>query len=281
MNADRLKAVIVSASSDIGTAMCERWRSRGWSIFGTYRTESPSVERLRDAGDKLIHCDLSVDSSLRKACVELRDQCPRWDVLVLCPGAQEPVCSFANCNFDEWKKSVKVNFISQLRIVHELLPNRNLKNELGACVLFFAGGGTNNATINYSSYTISKVALIKMCELLDAEIPDARFVIVGPGWVKTKIHNATVKAGSLAGDNYERTNYKLQSDECTPMKDVLDCCDWLVDSPKQVISGRNFSVVFDMWSTEELSQKLKEDLNMYKLRRFGNDRLIRKEQENK
>jgi len=274
MNSGELKAVIVSASSDIGAAMCERWRSRGWKIYGTYRTESHVVEKSREAGDKLIHCDLNVETSVKRACRELREKCARWDVLVLCPAALEPVGSFTKCDFDEWERSVKINFTNQLRIMHELLPTRNAENEIGPCVLFFAGGGINKATVNYSSYTVSKIALIKMCELLDAEIRDARFMVLGPGWVKTKIHNATIQAGSLAGDNYEKTKYMLENNVCTPMKDVLDCCDWLIKSPKQTVSGRNFSVVFDMWKKEELAQKLEKNYDMYKLRRFGNEWLI-------
>jgi NAD(P)-dependent dehydrogenase (short-subunit alcohol dehydrogenase family) len=36
VGADR-KAIVVSASSDIGTAMCRRWLARGWTVAGTYR----------------------------------------------------------------------------------------------------------------------------------------------------------------------------------------------------------------------------------------------------
>lgn len=143
-------------------------------------------------------------------------------------------------------------------------------------VLLFAGGGTNNATVNYSAYTISKIASIKMCELLDAEIADTRFVIVGPGWVKTKIHQATLAAGEkLAGANYQKTIFKMASNECTPMDEVMDCCEWLFNSPRELVSGRNFSTVFDKWGSPELQIALAKDLNMYKLRRYGNNQLVK------
>jgi NAD(P)-dependent dehydrogenase (short-subunit alcohol dehydrogenase family) len=142
-------------------------------------------------------------------------------------------------------------------------------------VLFFSGGGTNNATTYYSAYTVSKIALIKMCELLDAELPGCRFMILGPGWVKTKIHEATLRAGGRAGANYQRTIEKLGGSECTPMENVLDCCDWLIELPRNLVSGRNFSVVFDRWGEPELEKKLAAEPHMYKLRRFGNDWLVR------
>lgn len=256
--------------------MAQRWRKKAWKVFGTYRTKSNTTAELSEIGVELIHCDLSDNGSVQKACLELRNLCPLWDNLILSAGTQEPIGSFLNCNFNDWADSIKINFTNQLRIVKELLPTRNTKNKLGSLILFFAGGGTNNTTVNYSAYTISKIALIKMCELLDTEISDTRFVIVGPGWVKTKIHEETIKAGIRAGENYEKTKYKLSSNEFTSMNEVLDCCDWLIRSPRDVISGRNFSVVFDKWGTEELSRKLINDFNMYKLRRHGNDVLVRK-----
>ena len=269
-------AIIIAASSDIGSAMARRWKKKAWNVFGTYRKKANTTDDLSEIGVQLIHCDLSDNGSIQKACLKLRNLCPPWDNLILSAGLQEPIGSFINCNFDDWAESIQVNFTNQLRIVQELMPARNTANVLGPCVLFFAGGGTNNATVNYSAYTISKIALIKMCELLDAEIPDTRFVIVGPGWVKTKIHEATLKAGIRAGENYDKTKYKISINEFTSMSEVLDCCDWLIRSPRNVISGRNFSVVFDMWGTEELSRKLTGDLDMYRLRRHGNDLLLRK-----
>ena len=279
MKKENLKVIIISISSDIGMALCNSWIPKGWEIFGTYRTNSPILDKLKDKGVRIVSCDLSCVEEIKKACSKLKSICPEWDVLILCAGTQEPIGPFLDNNFKDWKESVNINLISQLNVVHELLPNRNKKQELGPCVLFFAGGGTNNATVNYSAYTLSKIALIKMCELLDAEIVDTRFKILGPGWVKTKIHKQTLKASENAGQNYKKTKDKLYSSECTPMDDVVECCEWIIKSPRNIVGGRNLSVVFDMWGSGKLSKKLQADSNMYKLRRYGNDFLIRKKGE--
>lgn len=229
--------------------MARRWQARGWEISGTYRTPSSEVERLRKLGVRIFHCDLlnaqSVDS--------LPSLCLTWDVLVMCPGTLEPVGGFADCRFEEWEESLTVNFTRQMRVLRKMLPFRNRSSKLGACVLFFAGGGVNSAPVNSSAYTVSKIALIKMCELLDAEIPDTRFVIVGPGWVDTKIHKTRPEDISFI-----------------PMDRVLDCCDWVIDSPREVVGGRNFSVAFDGWGTRHLAEILRKYPDIYKLRRCGN-----------
>ncbi len=250
MTKRKCSAIIISISSDIGAALARRWKDRGWDVFGTYRTPSPGVDQLRHLGIRIFHCNLldiqSVDS--------LQSLCLDWDVLVMCPGTLEPVSSFADCSFDEWEKSLAVNFTRQMRILQVMLPFRNRNSGLGACVLFFAGGGVNSAPLNSSAYTVSKIALIKMCELLDAEIPDSRFAIVGPGWVDTKIHRES----------------RPKHVKSAPMDRVLDCCDWIIDSSREVVGGRNFSVVSDRWGTRGLVEQLIEYPNIYKLRRCGN-----------
>lgn len=277
MKEDKRSVIVISASSDIGAAICSHWLTRGWDVFGTYRKRSQAVDELRSQRVKLISCDISDSLSVGDACSSLRALCPQWDVLVLCSGTQEPVGAFIECKFDDWEDSLRVNFAGQMRVIHELLPARSLHASISPIVLLFAGGGTNDAPPNYSAYIVSKIALIKMCELLDAEIPDTRFAIIGPGWVKTKIHEATLRAGKRAGTNYQRTVDKLAGDELTPIEQVLDCCDWLVSAPHDVIGGRNFSVVFDKWGTEELAKILTKDPNMYKLRRYGNERILKNE----
>ena len=222
MSEQKRTAIIISVSSDIGTAMFHRWRAKGWRVGGTYRTRSPALEAMEAQGLHAVYCDLANKQTMVDAISELEKECSEWDVLVLAPGSQEPIGAFAECDFDAWESGVLVNFVSQLRMVHGLLAcRRRVDSELDPIVLFFAGGATNRATVNYSAYTISKIALIKMTELLDAEIPNARFAIVGPGWVKTKIHTATLNAGAgQAGTNYQQTINKLSSDECTPVEIV-------------------------------------------------------------
>ena len=265
------KAIVVGASADIGAALCEDWIEKGWEVYGTYRTTSEEVKRLQSKLLSMINCDLSNKESVEAACNKLKKEVKDWDVLVLAPGLQDPVKLFSECNFEEWAESIEVNFTNQVRVAHHLLPNRRRSEARSPTVLFFAGGGTNNATVRYSAYTISKIALIKMVELLAAEIQDVKFIIIGPGWVKTKIHNSTLKAGQNAGENYKLTIDKLGGNECTPMGKVVECCNTLIKGSKELLTGRNFSVVFDKWGTEELDVLLAKYPDMYKLRRYGNN----------
>lgn len=268
-----MQGIIISITSDIATAMALRWQKMGWNLCGTYCTQGENFSLLKNT-IPLVHCDLSDRNSLDTAVKNLTQHMPVWDFIIFATGSQEPIGPFSDTNIDEWMASIHINFLHQMYVLHQLLPYKN-PDITEKAVLFFAGGGTNNTVINYSAYTISKIALIKSCELLDSEIDDVKFSIIGPGWVKTKIHEATLKVGDKwAGHNFEKTKAKLQSDECVSVEQVINSFEWTLSQSKKVVGGRNFSTQFDQWGTAELADLLIKDVNMYKLRRNGNDTLI-------
>jgi len=214
--------------------------------------------------------DLMEFSSVRAAAEELSDE--PWSRLVLAAGSQEPVGLFDVVDPEEWGRSIESNFVRQFQFLALMLPfrSRNLLEQ--PKVLSFAGGATNRATTHYSAYTVSKIASIKMTELLAAEYLDVAFSILGPGWVKTKIHEATVEAGAMAGKNFHETIRHLKENDFFPMDRVVDAVNWIMNAPPEAVSGRNFSAVHDPWGSDSLIRALLDDEDMYKLRRAGNDR---------
>ena len=260
-------AIIVSVSSDIGTAVAKDLLAKGTQVVGSFRTASAATEELENLGVQLIHCDFSQKDSVLKASKDLLKHSASWDQLIVCPATQEPFGPFEKIDFEEWRLSIDVNFTNQMQFLRELLPFRNTSQELEPLVLFFAGGGPNKATKNYSAYSVSKVALIKMCELLDAEIEDTRFVIVNPGWVKTKSQHKMLEMGKDIGVDFERTLKKFESDDWTPVEDVVKCCRWVIDTPRELVGGRYFGVEFDSWEKPEFVDWLRQDSNLCKMRR--------------
>lgn len=263
--------IIISISSDIGYHLAKDWLSKGYLVSGTYRTKNSYCDELERMGVNLFQCDLSDVTSIEKSIYLLKKQ-KKWDALTIATGSQEPIGDFLKCEFKDWADSITINFTNQLRFLHGLYINRNKTVTSFPTVLLFAGGATNSATLHYSAYTISKIASIKMVELLDAEIDDVTFSILGPGWVKTKIHNATLGAKNLAGENYFKTIDMLAEDgkECYPMEKVIKCCNWIIESPRELVGGRNFSSVYDPWENDEI-KIVTENKNNFKLRRFGNN----------
>lgn len=262
--------VILGVSSDIGTNLAFKWLKEKKSIIGTYRTLNNNVKKLKKLGCKLYKIDFSNKNQISKFILKVK----KYNIVKLLSavGSQEPIGKLVNVDFDLWENSIIVNAINQIRCITEI----HKKNKKKMKVIMFAGGGTNNATESYSAYTLAKIMLIKFTELINFEEKNICCSILGPGWVKTKIHKATLKNKKNAGSNYSRTIRKLNSNECVPMRKVIECIEWMFSLKKNIIGGRNISLVYDNWGSNKLSNLLKLDKNIYKLRRFKNEIFVRK-----
>lgn len=261
-------AIVFSVSSGIGHELCLRLLRENYTVYGTYNNYSEAVEKLKLLGVKLYQCNLLIDDELDECIIKLNNEVTVWHSLYQLQATMNPIGCLTSIDMKQWEESLKLNFTNQIKIIQGLLDNRS--RDLTPNVVTFAGGGTNNAVRNFSVYTISKIALIKMMELLYAEFSDTKFACIGPGWVNTKIHNETLLSKDLAKEAYTQTVDHIENNVFTEIDDIINCLMWIENSSKEVVSGRNFSVVHDMWGDELLSKELMSNQDMYKLRREGN-----------
>lgn len=263
---------ILSVTSDIGRSLAEFYMKDGYSVYGTCRDVDAGKNIEKELRISVFPCDIKDKNSIKNAVDKFVSFDSPWDIFISAVGTGEPIGNFFSCDFDAWEQSVIINSSAQLRVLHSLFPYR--RKEGISNVVFFAGGGTNNPFPNFSAYASSKIMLIKMCELLDDENDDLNVFILGPGWVRTKIHDEVLNDPEGSGTNYLRVKEFLSSDEPgTPMESIYNCINWCVKEGKPVAGGRNFSVVHDSWSKsgQVLAQKLQQDIDKFKLRRMGNE----------
>jgi len=261
--------VIISVSSDIGNFLANQYLSRGWKVIGTYR-QKKNLKGLEDKNCELFKLDITKGSQVKGFITRLKRRHLGWDRLICAVGSLLPAQDFFECDFDQWQDSLLTNAIGPLRLVHGLYPMASRK----AQVVFFAGGAANGAVVHLSAYAISKIMLTKMTEFMDAECPHLHVSIIGPGWTLTKIHEDILKDKSVAGGKRVQTKKDIKHKPSTSMQDIDACIEWVCVQPKQLTSGRNFSVVYDPWRQDKnkaLIAALKKDANMYKLRRHGNN----------
>lgn len=257
-----------SITSDIGIALAQRYARDGYIVTGTYRSTDllPSIQDI--PGIQLFYCDLGDPASIASSVAAFEATGLKWDVFVSLASWPPPLRGFFESPFDDWSRSVHINAVEQLRVLHALYPLRRPVLECAA--IFFAGPGTNNAVKDFSALTVSKIMLIKMCELLDAECVNLNSFIVGPGWTRTKTHDLILADPHLTAAKRQETEAFLSKGEGTSMDDIYDSMRWLTLAGRAVAGGRNFSIVHDCWGSDELREQLLSDPDMYKLRRNGN-----------
>lgn len=263
------QAIVAGVTSGIGSALTGHLSANDWAVAGTYR--EPVSFSIRNDVLQTFVCDFANPESITRASTQIADHTAPWDLLVLAPGSMLPIATFESVDFEAWSRSFYVNLIGQLQFVHQLIRHANRSTKKLPLCLFFAGGGVNSAPASYSAYVVARIALIKATEMLDAEIDDITFSILGPGWVRTKIHEQTLSSETAPNSVVDETRRRLAADDFVPMAKVLDAIDWLIDQPKCVVGGRNFSVAGDAFGDEALVSLLLDKRDAFRLRRANND----------
>ncbi|MEQ8345791.1 MAG: SDR family oxidoreductase [Sneathiellaceae bacterium] len=260
--------LILGISADIGRELALRYLQDGASVIGTYRNSAHLGELAAHPRATLLPCDLAEPASIAAAAGRIAALRPAWDLLVGIAGTMEPIGPFLDLDMDAWERNLRINCFGQLRFLQAVYPQR--RPDATAHVMFSAGGGTNNPFTNYSAYCLSKILLIKMCELLDDEVPDINAFIIGPGFVQTKIHRETLAAGARAGEGLGKTEAFLQT-EGTSFDDIHAHIAWCMAAGRALAGGRNFSTVHDPWrdGSAALREALAADPNLFKLRRMA------------
>ncbi len=254
-------AVVLGITADIGRGLAERLLRDGWDVIGLGR-DLDRVDDLR--GADLIPCDVSDPSEIAAAADQIKAAGREWDLFVSSVGTMEPIGPFFDLDFDQWERSVSINSTAQLRVLHAIWPQRAGPVD----IMLMAGGGTNNPFRNYSAYCVSKIMLIKMCELIDDEAPDANAFIIGPGFTRTRIHEETLRAGDAAGSGLAKTQAFLEDAQGTSLDDIYAHMRWCMQAGRAAAGGRNFSTVHDPWRDgDALAGALTGDADALRLRR--------------
>ena len=247
--------------SELGGIATNHLKSEGWQVIGTSRRQNNSIS------DGVFHCDLGNRNSITSACSDVLGDGVGFDLVILSIGQLSPVGRISEIDFEAWNSSFDVNFVNQVFFIREIIKNLSSLGYSGTKFLSFAGSGTNSAPVNFSAYTLSKIALIKSMELFSVEFPNYYFLSLGTGWMKSAIHNQTLDAGPIAGESYFETVRRISEDDFGSPSLFSDFLDWYISLSDTQISGRNVALQGDDWKEPEFIPRLKATSNSYKLRR--------------
>lgn len=254
------RALIVGYDSELGKAIGSHLENKGWSVFGTSR-------RPESVCDSIFFLDARDTKSIHSALSVFLANAQDWDLIVLALGVLNPVGRITDINFEEWSESFDVNFLNQVLIIKTMIEMTSTLPEKNRRILTFAGSGTNSAPKNFSSYVLSKIALIKATELFAAEYPEFTFLSLGTGWMKSPIHQQTLNAGLMAGEAYAETKRRLESGDFGDPLQLTSFIDWYLKCNDPGISGRNVALQGDDWSNGNFLDELTASQDSFKLRR--------------
>jgi NAD(P)-dependent dehydrogenase (short-subunit alcohol dehydrogenase family) len=265
--------VISGASSGIGAALTKRLTSDGNVVYVCAR----SIAELEEitCSNKIAsfhHCDVSQEEQVVQFVDWIRSKASHVDALINAAGTYGAIGPLLQTDSEEWRKAFEVNVFGSYLMIKHLVPL--MRPERSPRIINFAGGGAFNAFPNYTAYAVSKAAVVRLTETLAIELKSVGIAVnaVAPGFVATKIHEATLCAGpeKAGGEHFEYTQ-RMLAQGAASMDAPVGCVRFLLSEQAHGLTGKTISANFDPWATSVFREKL-NDINeseLYTMRRIN------------
>jgi NAD(P)-dependent dehydrogenase (short-subunit alcohol dehydrogenase family) len=124
-----------------------------------------------------------------------------------------------------------------------------IRNRRGS-IINFSGGGAVAPRANFSSYAVSKAAVVRLTETLAAEVAAAgvRVNAIAPGPVDTRIQDGVLDAGDRAGEDYRVALQMRETGQgAVPPAVAAELALFLASDASIGLSGKLISAVHDPW----------------------------------
>jgi len=181
---DGRRALVTGGGRGIGAAVSRALADEGAHVVVAARTASEIEAVAREIGGSAVVLDVADRSSVDAAMREVGDV----DVLVANAGVVWPLQHFAETDLDEWERSVAINLVGAVRVVHAVLPGM-LARRGGRIVTTSSGAASPPGMPSANAYSTAKAALDMFALHLASEVAGSGVTVnaVRPGVVDTEM----------------------------------------------------------------------------------------------
>lgn len=198
-------ALITGAGRGIGRALAEGFATEGADVALAARTKTElekTAENIRVIGQRVlaIPTDVSNPTSVKDLVKIVLAEFGQIDVLINNAGRQPPIGPFVDSAIEDWVRTLIVNLVGTVLCCKAVLPGM-IKRRRGR-IINLSGGGATSPRPNFSAYSASKAAIVRLTETLAEEMKpfDIQINAIAPGAINTRMLDEVLTAGKTAGD---------------------------------------------------------------------------------
>jgi len=167
------------------------------------------------------------------------------DLLINNAAITGPAGKLHEIAFKDFQKAIETNLLAPVNLTHWVLRRWEAAKKKSGVVINLSGGGATYARPNFSSYAVSKCAMVRMTETLAEEYPDLRFYAISPGALQTPMVEAVLKMDpAKVGREYEEAKRRFEQGGEDPQK-AANLAQWLFENRPETLSGKLISAIWD------------------------------------
>ena len=244
-------AVITGAGRGIGRAIVLAYAREGARLVLAARSESEleqvvaSVSEL-SAEAIAVPTDVTSQGDTERLAEAAVERFGRIDVLVNNAGISGPIGPLQDNDIAEWVDTINVNLTGTFLVCRAVIPV--MLEQGGGRIINLSGAGAANAWSNMSAYCSSKVAVVRLTEVLAQELEGKGIFVnaLGPGSVHTSMwEKMTEQAAEAGADFIHDLGQRVLSGGGASIDDCAELAVWLASGESGTLTGRIISAAAD------------------------------------
>jgi NAD(P)-dependent dehydrogenase (short-subunit alcohol dehydrogenase family) len=272
--ADELKgqvAIVTGGGRGFGQAIAQRLAAGGAAVTVTSRTQSQLDETKTsieaDGGRALaIAADVNSQADWERVVKETEAQLGPVTLLVANAALSDPAGPVYDIDPDVWQKTLDTNVMGSVRGARAVLPGM-VERGAGRMVIISTGSALTAAPYT-SPYRVSKVALVRLAEIMALEVKDHGVSIfaIHPGVIDSTILDsaARTEAGRKWVPHFARM--VETGSVFTGTEPCAECCAFLASGAADALTGRYLSATEDYRALATRAAEINErDLQVLRL----------------
>jgi len=261
------RILVTGGSHGIGREVGREIAKRGGRVIVAARGAeaiSAALDALGGSGHEGLAIDVSDPQSWEIAASRI-DAGGELHGVVTAAGILGPIGALEQLSPADLIETIAVNLVGTMLALQFALPR--LRASGGRAVTFSGGGGTSPLP-RYDAYAASKAAVVRLTENI-AATGGIEVNAIAPGFVATRMHDETLRAGpEAAGASYYDRTLEQVSDGGFPPQEAAELVCFLLSDEANGITGRLISAQWDPWRDEDFRAQLREDRSLARLRRI-------------
>jgi short-subunit dehydrogenase len=245
----RLNILIFGASSSIGSYLAKKYYDEGHNIYLFYRNKKKNLSIKKNNSGQILeefkNFDINPNKNFNKKIYKIKNILNKANIIINTIGKQGEINNFFKSSINKFLNTFNINFFSYIFFFKSIHPYIRLKKDL--LLIVFSGGGTTSFRKNFSSYSISKISLVKLVEIIANEInnKNIRINAISPGIIKSQMTDEIIKNKHLV-DNQELKKIKREiNNSKKSLERIYDLISFLMSKNGRRINGKMISSRWD------------------------------------
>jgi 3-oxoacyl-[acyl-carrier protein] reductase len=262
LNSVKGKSVLITgAGRGIGKRLALGFAAEGARV-GLLARSQPELDlaklEIEQAGGQALRlrADVRDPEDLAHAVERMRGSFGGLDVLICAAGVQGPIGPFLLTKPKAWNETVEINLIGTANACRVALPS--MVEKRSGKIILISGGGSAYARPNFSAYSVSKTAVVRLGENLAAEVGDhnVQVNIIAPGAAYSTMTDEILRAGEeRAGRKEIEDAERVRVTGGIPAEKQIALALFLASEQSNHISGKLIHVNDDWRRLEQENMK--------------------------